>query len=339
MLPHRMPDAPLRVALVGAGTFVRRAHVPALEALSDRISVEVVCARRRERAREVAARFGAATRAVDSVDAVLDDDSVEVALVALPIPLQPAVVRACLAAGRHVISEKPIATDLETARSLVAFHETCGPEWMVAENWRYEACFVEAARRLHAGEIGRPVQAVWSLHVAIRPGHPYHTTSWRRDGGVPGGFLLDAGVHYVAVLRMLFGEPTAVVATTRATREDLPPADTLAALLRFEGDVTVSLSLSFGARDGERSGLLVVGEDGWLRVGGGRVLRGRGEDREEVDLGYPTGIRAEWGAFVDRIRSGRAQRNTPGEALADVRVVLALLRSAETGAWVRPSDL
>lgn len=333
MLPHRLPDTPLRVALLGAGTFVRGAHVPALRAHTKRVEVVGVCARREQRALEVAHEFGSSVRTTASIDEALAWDEAEAVLVALPIELQPDVVRAALAAGKHVLSEKPIATDPATSRDLLDTYSECGTEWMVAENWRYESVFVRAAELVRAGAIGRPLQGDWSMHAAIRPGHPYHATAWRRTGSIPGGFLLDAGVHYLAVLRMILGEPSAVTATTLQSRDDLPPADTLSALLAFPGGATVSLGLSFGAAAPWESELRLVGDEGSLRASRRSLTLERDGRTTEETFDYPTGVRAEWGAFIDRIRRGTPHRNSPHEAARDVEVALAMLRSAETRTW------
>lgn len=321
-------SAPLRIALLGAGNYGRGVHLPVLR---DDAEFEVACvfSRSLSRAREAAAECGDGVRATDDLERVLADPSIDAVDVALPIPQLAPVVRRALAAGKHVVSEKPIARDVREALDLITYAERHPAQvWMVAENWRYEAALVRAAELVQTGAIGRPVMADWSAGVPIRPGHRYHATAWRREGAVPGGFLIDAGVHYVAALRAAFGEVSEARAVSLSVHDDLPPADTLAASLAFECGAVVSLTLTFAADTPFTSTLRVTGLEGALEATRERIeLSARGERQVET-FERLTGVRDELRAFARAVRAGTPHRNTPGEALADLRVMEALLRDA-----------
>jgi predicted dehydrogenase len=130
------------------------------------------------------------------------------------------------------------------------------------------------------------------------------------------------------VLRQVFGEVTEARATTASIHDDLPPADTLAACLEFESGAVASLSLTFAAGAPWTSALRVTGTDGALEVTRDRLeLHVRGDRRVETFAG-PTGVRDELLAFAAAVRVGALHRNTPADALADLRVMEALLRDA-----------
>lgn len=330
-----MVDAPIRLGIVGAGVFAHKAHVPALRELSDRFEIVAVAARTQESADRLAAALPGKPKAGTDMEAVFARSDVEAVNLILPIPLLPSAVERALAAGKHVISEKPIATSLEQARALIAFHDdTPGMEWMVAENWRYEAAFVAAAQAVDAGRIGDPVVCNWAAHVPIRPGHAYHATKWRRTGEVPGGLLLDAGVHFVAALRMILGEISEVSAFTKSQHADLPPADTLSASLRFGCGALGSLTMTYAAGAPWPPALHVVGTEGSLRVTPSRLEIHDADGDHVTEYPNYSGLPGELAAFADRIRKGTPHRNTPDEALRDVAVCLAVLASAEAGAAV-----
>ena len=145
------------------------------------------------------------------LDAVLADESIEAVDIVLPIPVLPGVVRQALEAGKHVLSEKPIAPTVAEGKALVAHSRSFADQvWMVGENWRYEGAFQAAAEAIRAGRIGRPVFCDVSLQLPIKA--EYQGSSWRNSGAFPGGYLLDGGVHHVAGLRVLLGEIESVCA-------------------------------------------------------------------------------------------------------------------------------
>ncbi len=162
--------APLRIGLIGAGLFAQDAHVPALQALGDTFEIAAIHSRTRAKADALAAQIGQTAPApdvVDDLDTLLARADIEAVDLVLPIQTLPGVIRQALAAGKHVISEKPAAPDLSTGRDLLAFYAQHPDQvWSVAENWRYEAAFLRAADLIRAGEIGQPVTCHWVLHTA-----------------------------------------------------------------------------------------------------------------------------------------------------------------------------
>ncbi|HRJ45554.1 MAG: Gfo/Idh/MocA family oxidoreductase [Caldilineaceae bacterium] len=330
----------LRLALIGAGTFVRKAHAPAYAALQEQCQVVAVCSRSHESAAAVAALLPEAVTIYDHIPSLLAMEKLDAVDIVLPIPLLPEVTALALAAGVHVMSEKPIAPTLAEARPLLDLHsKRPGQVWMVAENWRYEEAFVAAGRAIREGVIGRPLTCDFALQLPVMPDTPNYRTVWRRSGGFPGGFLLDGGVHHVAGLRLVLGEIEAVGAVVAQQREDLPPADTLAAWLRFANGVIGSYTVTYagGSPLGD-NGLHVVGSAGSLRVTTQKLLIQRGTERREESFGLPFSTHREIAAFVESARTGAPHRNTPQEALADLAVVEALLAAGEKGREVQVSE-
>ena len=143
----------LQVALVGCGWFVVRAHLPALQklesisskALGFRIRLYALCSRSQTNVDRACKKLDQDKRQevktfVD-LDAVLADPLVDVVDLVLPIPLMPAAIEKCLAAGKQVLSEKPVALSPEIAGRLWTCYTNSGPEstagcyWCVFKNW------------------------------------------------------------------------------------------------------------------------------------------------------------------------------------------------------------
>ena len=97
----------------------------------------------------LASQFEAPVEIFTDVDALLAREDIEAVDILLPIELMPEIVEKALLAGKHVLSEKPVAPTVERGRALLAV-PTRGV-WMVAENWRYMESFYQAAERLAQG--------------------------------------------------------------------------------------------------------------------------------------------------------------------------------------------
>lgn len=327
----------LRLALIGAGTFARKAHIPAYLDMQDVCQVVAVCTRSPESAQAAAEMLPEPVALYDHIPSLLAIEELDAVDIVLPIPLLAEVTAQALAAGIHVVSEKPIAPSLAQARPLLDIHrQHSGQVWMVAENWRYEDAYVRAGQAIAAGAIGRPLTCDFSLQLPVMPDTPNYRTVWRRRGDFPGGFLLDGGVHHTAGLRLVLGEVEEVGATVAQQREDLPPADTLAGWLRFANGAIGSYTVTYAAASllGDNA-LHVTGSQGSLRVRNGLLCIQQGDERTEESFGPPFSTHRELRAFVDAARTGAPHRNTPEEALADLAIVEAMLAAAERGTGVR----
>ena len=323
----------LRLALIGAGTFARKAHAPAYAALQERCQVVAVYSRSHASAAAVAALLPQPVMIYDHIPSLLAAEKLDAVDIVLPIPLLPEATALALAAGVHVVSEKPIAPSLAQARPLLDLHrQRPGQVWMVAENWRYEEAYVRAGQAIRDGRIGRPLTCDFSLQLPVPPGSPNYRTAWRRSGDFPGGFLLDGGIHHAAGLRLVLGEVESVGAVVAQQRDDLPPADTLAAWLRFANGVIGSYTVTYAAGSplGD-NGLHVVGTQGSLRVTTQKLIIQRGDERTEVSFGLPYSTHRGLAAFVESALTGAPHRNSPEEALADLAIVEALLAAGESG--------
>jgi predicted dehydrogenase len=328
---------PIRLALVGAGIFARDAHVPSLLRLNDQIQIAAIYSRTATTAEQLAQQIPYPVRIFTDYVALLGDPAVDALDIVLPIPVMTPFVEQALASGKHLISEKPIATDLATAQRLIqSYIRRSSQVWMVGENWRYESAFVRAAELVQAGEIGRPVTCQFAVYTPMLPGvNKYANSAWRRSGEVTGGHLLDAGVHHMAALRLILGEIERVSAVTRPVSPTLPPADTLSAHLQFANGALGVYLTSYAVGAPWPPYLSIVGDQGALRVLRGEIeVTSQGNTRT---LACPKfdGVEQELAAFAAAIRQGTVPRNTPEAACQDLAVIEALLQSAVSAQSVK----
>lgn len=327
---------PVRIAMLGAGIFACEAHWPALQTLGDAVRIAVVYSRTQVSAQRLANLIPYPVDVTTDLSAALARDDVEAVDIVLPIHVMPNVVRAALAAGKHVVSEKPAAPDLATGRALLEAYQPYSGAlvWMVAENWRYEPIMVHTAEIVQSDEIGTPVLVQFASHQALTPENKYYQTAWRHEDAYTGGFQLDGGVHYIALLRMVLGEITAVQAATHHTCADMPPPDTIHAVLAFAAGFTGAYSVTYAAASPWTQTLHIVGDRGAVLMDRDalRVVSATGE--RTVTIPPYQGVDREMAAFVAAIRSGTPHRNTPQQALQDVAVIEAMLASSDSGSRV-----
>ncbi|TPX12658.1 uncharacterized protein E0L32_000835 [Thyridium curvatum] len=243
-------------------------------------------------------------------------------VICVPILQIPDFVRKALKAGKHVLSEKPIAPDVAQARELIKFHSKLPsprPLWGVAENYRFDENVVRTTEKVR--ELGGKLVTFrldWAM--LLPEGLQYFAIDWRKDPKHQGGMILEAAIHLVAVLRSLLGAAGENIAQlsafTTQLQKYLPPVDT-------------------GAELGHKYDIEVVTTTGSVNYSSmvTKVIR-KGADGTKVEeslrSGMDPGVGAEIKAFREGIAHGALDaRQSPQEALRDLLVIQALLESGE----------
>jgi len=330
-----MPD-PIRIAIVGTGLIVTSKHWPALRALPRDFRVIALVNRTPAKAEALAEAIHAATRHRPAVYAdyrqMLAAEKPDAVTLALPPDLNPEIAQAALAVGSHVIAEKPIAVSLAEGARMLPWAAQYRRVLMIAENYRYVASYRSAAQLIAEGAIGPPRVMRWTIYAYMAQDNPYYLTAWRQNPRHPGGYLSDQGVHNMAALRMLLGEVTHVSGLALLVRPDLLPADTLSATLRFASGCLGTYAATH-AVPGPEQPLQVAGPDGALSIWRDRVgLWRQGRPVEERTMpSEQDGLVEMYRDFSEAIRTGQSPRSTPAEALADLRLVVAMLRASDLG--------
>ena len=262
----------VRIGVIGVG-FGARVHIPAYQ--SEGLDVVAVCTRHEETARAAAERFGI-PNVFTGHEAMLAMDGLDAVAVVGPRELHHPMAMAALAAGKHVICEKPFTTELHHARDLWRKAEATGLTAMVAHEFRFASARARVRELVDEGYVG-------SLHMVrawlVRDGkvksrgQPYDYGSDDAKGGA--GLLWSQGSHYVDCLLHWFGEVSEVsgdVFTHVAERTDPRTGEVVAATaddafgltLRFATGGWAHLTGSYASIAGSGSGFEVYGSEGTL---------------------------------------------------------------------------
>ena len=332
---------PIRLGVIGTGLAVEKLHWPALRQMPDRYRVVAFANRGRQNAERFAAYSGTPMAAyVPDYRELLGRDDVDAVLISLPIPLNLPVTRDALAAGKHVVCEKPAGKDLAEGRAFVelAAHH---PDrvLLIAENWFYRDDLRLARSLLDEGRIGRLHLASWRQvsQMVPKPGE-FSSTPWRHDPGYEGGPHLDAGVHHAAQWRFLLGDANRVSGETQDANTTHGGPSDLSLALRFVGGAVGSYAASYPELDvpEEPNELRLYGTEAVMTVAQGTV-RILGPDRsvethriEGSDSGYYN----EFLNFSEAVAGRAPLVGTVAESFRNMELILAGLDSARQGETV-----
>lgn len=323
----------LRVAMLGAG-WITNSHFPGWQQLRD-AEVVLVCDVRSEVAAAQAQRYGVARTSADYREA-LADPAIDAVDICLPHDLHVQVALEALAAGKHVLIEKPIAISVAEARRVIAAADASDRVYMVAENWDYQPIFQEAARLVREGAIGAPLLLRAHMEFVL-PAELRTPGAWRLQGPrVGGGVLLDSGVHVVSAARLLFGEISEVagVQEPAAPVDGVPMDESFVLAGRFASGALASLTISrVSPRPTYYNHFVLIGQEGLLEfdIDGDRILHTRDGQRREIAVPARDGFADEIAAFVRYVQEGSQPLTSAREQARSIAVVEAAYRAAASG--------
>jgi predicted dehydrogenase len=228
----------LRAVVVGT-SFGGRIHVPALRAAG--IEVHALVGRDGDRTQRVAGELGVPYAHTSLADALADGAAACVTVSTPPDAHAPLVLEA-LAAGRHVLCEKPFAADVGEAQAMADAAEAAGVVALVGCEFRFVPAEEVARRAITGGAIGTPRIATYVQHSRLLTQglHGAFNAEWWFDAARGGGILGGGGIHYVDRFRTWLGEVAAVSAVVEVVgdRPRDQADDTYTVMLRFESGVT-----------------------------------------------------------------------------------------------------
>lgn len=216
--------ARLRIALVGLGAIgLKHAEVIAHETLCELGPI----ADPTPAARDFAAVHG--VRYFPTLEALLDGDHPDGAIIGTPNALHMPGGIACMKAGVPVLVEKPIADTLWAALALARAAENTGTPLLIGHHRRHNPLVRRAQEVIREGKLGR-LTAVSSLWMVRKP-DSYYDIPWRREAG--GGPVLINFIHDIDLMRFMCGEIESIQSMTSNATRGHPVEDTAVSIIRF----------------------------------------------------------------------------------------------------------
>ncbi|WP_234029050.1 Gfo/Idh/MocA family protein [Aurantiacibacter spongiae] len=347
-LPEDPPAAPrgrsLGIAVIGLGDFALKQMLPRFGE-ARRVHVAGLVSGNPTKLNRVGAAYGvgsASRYSYDNFDRIAQDDAVEAVYIALPSGLHAEWAERAFAAGKHVLTEKPMALSSRECERMIAASRRADRRLMVAYRCHFEPHNRRAMALMDRGVVG---------HLrTLRTGQAYRTgpatplTNWRLNRALAGGGPLeDLGIYGLQAALYLSNEmPESIAASTFRPAGDPRFAEVFAHVAsqwRFPSGAVAQLATSydslgnnFAEAYGDEGALVMNPATNYSDLN----LRVEGRNAQVYDEGDATvQFAGELDHFADAVIDGSAIR-TPGEmGLRDLRLIEAIYTAAGTGRTVQ----
>ena len=336
-----MADKAFRVALVGCGR-ISANHFEAIKRI-DGLALVGVCDVVEERARAAGEANGVPW--FRSYTEMLKNVECDVVAIATPSGLHPEQGVIAARAGKHVVTEKPMAISLTGADELVHACDSAGVHLFVVKQNRLNAPVQMLKRAIDKGRFGKIYLANTTVRWS-RPQEYYDQAPWRGTWEFDGGAFMNQASHYVDLIQWLIGPVESVIAKTATLARKIETEDSGVAVLKFRSGAlgTIEVTMLTYPKNLEGS-LTILGEKGTAKIGGTAVNKvehwmfaDKDPDDDRIELAttnppnvYGYGHEGYYRNVLAVLR-GEATPDTDGRAgRKSLELILGIYESAKTG--------
>jgi len=332
-------DRKIRFAVVGCGR-ISANHFDALAKHAERAELVAVCDVDPAALNAAEARTG--VKGFRSLTELLAGCDADVVILSTPSGLHAEQAVQAAAAGRHVMTEKPMATTWQDGHRMVDACDRAGVQLFVVKQNRRNATLQLLKRAVTARRFGRiymvNVNVFWS-----RPQSYYDSAAWRGTWEFDGGAFMNQASHYVDLLDWLIGPVESVQAYTATLARHIEVEDTGVVNVRWRNGALGSMNVTMLAypRNFEGS-ITILGETGTVRVGGMAVNRidhwefaePHPDDELVAQASYETtsvygfGHPAYYDNVIQSLRGEAAPETDGREGLRSLEILIATYLSA-----------
>lgn len=332
----------IRLALVGCGR-ISGNHFAAMEQHADNVELVDVCDVNADALEQAVSRTKA--RGHSSLTEMLATTAADLVVLTTPSGLHPEQAIQVARSGRHVMTEKPMATRWHDGVRMVKVCDESNVRLFVVKQNRRNATLQLLKRAVEQGRFGR----IYSVAMNVfwtRPQAYYDAAKWRGTWEFDGGAFMNQASHYIDLLDWLIGPVESVMAYTATLARSIEVEDSGVAAVRWRSGAmgTVNVTMLTYPKNMEGS-ITILGEKGTVRVGGVAVndiqkwefADTRPEDAEVGKSSYQTTSVYGFGhpLYYDNVIKtlrGEAEPETDGrEGLKTLELLIAMYLSSRDG--------
>ncbi|MBF0301976.1 MAG: Gfo/Idh/MocA family oxidoreductase [Desulfamplus sp.] len=338
-------DRKIKSALIGCGR-ISKNHFDSIEKHADNMELVAVCDTSRAILSEMEKKYNVA--AYHNYDELLIKSDADIIILCTPSGIHPAQTIAAAKAGKHVMTEKPMATRWKDGMDMVRACDEARVRLFVIKQNRRNATLQLLKRAVTEKRFGR----IYMVHINVfwtRPQSYYDQGGWRGTWELDGGALMNQSSHYVDLLEWLIGPIADVQAMTGTLARDIEVEDTGVLNVRWRTGALGSMAVTMLAYPKNYEGsITILGEKGTVRIGGMAVNdiqtwefdEAKDYDADIKSANYQTtsvygfGHPLYYKNVIDVLR-GEAEPETDGrEGLKSLEVLIAAYLSARDGKTV-----
>jgi glucose-fructose oxidoreductase len=323
----------IRYAVVGLGYISQAAVLPAFAHARENSELTALVSSDTAKLKALGAKYKVSTYSYDDFEECLRSGSVDAVYIALPNSMHREYTERAARAGIHVLCEKPMAVTEQDCLAMIEGAQTHKIKLMIAYRLHFEEANLRAVEIVQSGKLGNPRIFNSTFTMQVKEGNV------RLQEELGGGTLYDIGIYCINASRYLFrAEPSEVLAFRVEGKEKRfgEVEESLSAMMRFPEDRLASFTCSFGASD--VSAYEVVGTKGSLRLDPAYELAAELQHHLTLEGKKNTRVFKKRDQFAPEliyfsncILKNRDPEPSGEEGLADVRIIQALYRSAQTG--------
>jgi UDP-N-acetyl-2-amino-2-deoxyglucuronate dehydrogenase len=338
-------DRKIKVALVGCGRIAQK-HFDAIKAHKNDLELVAVCETTRTRLDEIQQQHH--VQGFQNYNDLLIESDADMVILCTPSGLHPEQTISAARAGKHIMTEKPMATRWKDALAMVKACDEARKRLFVVKQNRRNATLQLLKRAVEEKRFGR----IYMVHLNVfwtRPQAYYDQGKWRGTWELDGGAFMNQASHYVDLLEWLIGPIADVQAMTGTLARDIEVEDTGVMNVRWRNGALGSMAVTMLTYPRNYEGsITIIGEKGTARVGGVAVNdiqtwefdEEKDYDAQVKEANYQTtsvygfGHPLYYKNVIDVLR-GEAEPETDGrEGLKSVEVLIAAYLSARDGKTV-----
>jgi len=338
---HKLP-----IAIIGAGGIVDGAHLPAYE--KSGLEIVGITDVDQERAKDVANRHGI-SKVYPDLATLLKETDAQVIDIAVPPAAQKDIFIEVAKSGRHILAQKPLATNVADGEQMIRAAKDAGIIAVVNQQLRFEEGIAAAYKMVDLGWIGE----VTSISITVNLATPWEMFPWAKN--MDKLEIMVHSIHYHDVIRWFLGEPISVYCVAGRTKGQFPIGETrTVSTYKYPKEVTAIIHANHVNRGGDNyAEFRIDGDSGAIRGTLGLLYdypTGRLDTLEINSLKLPTDgwtqypVTTQWfpdafigtmGSLLGAIAGENELRSSVQENLGTLKLILALYESIKTNQVVK----
>jgi UDP-N-acetyl-2-amino-2-deoxyglucuronate dehydrogenase len=255
----------IKIAVLGLGR-ISKNHLQSIEQHREHLELVAVCDARKEFVEQVSQQYG--VEGYLDLDDMLAQSDADIVTICTPSGLHPIQTIKIAQAGKHVLTEKPMATRWQDGVDMVRACNNAGVRLFVVKQNRLNATLQMLKKAIDEGRFGRIFMA--NINVFwTRPQDYYDQASWRGTWALDGGAFMNQASHYVDLAHWLMGPVQSVQAMMGTLERKIEAEDTGVLNIRWRNGAMGSVSVTMLTYPKNLEGsITILGEKGTVRVGG-----------------------------------------------------------------------
>ena len=340
--PWIITDRKIKIAVLGLGR-ISKNHLQSIEQHHENLELVAVCDSRKEFVDTISKQYG--VQGYLHLDEMLAHTDADMVTVCTPSGLHPMQTIQIAQSGRHILTEKPMATRWQDGVDMVRACNDAGVRLFVVKQNRLNATLQMLKKAIDEGRFGR----IYMTNINVfwtRPQDYYDQDSWRGTWALDGGAFMNQASHYVDLAHWLIGPVQSVQAMMGTLERKIEAEDTGVLNIRWRNGAMGSVSVTMLTYPKNLEGsITILGEKGTARIGGVAVneilewtfAETRPEDEAIKAASYETTSVYGFGhpLYYDNViktLQGKEKALVDGqEGLASLELLIAAYRAARDG--------